>query len=428
MTEPVRAIVEIDSLVELEAAKVEKPSRLVIMGPRRGGPTVAQVRKILSPGGRVRFSGTSARIFADLDPGEPEQPIIGLDMIARSDARGLERALLSALPHADEIIIGIDGRSDEETRIVAEAYADAVWTFTAADIGLSDDDWKADKIHFANARNLGRGRIAAPWCLVIDSDEYIAQCQSDLRQRARDAGETAAFAPTVTTGEAEHQDRQRLSLTKFRWVMDTHNLLLMDKLGYIELPDCVIVQDLSLRAKDEVDRRNGQRNTAVIDGLAEEADKGNLNALFHLAKHKLGIHDEDGVRLAQDYRFRAEVHGPLAPQRAWLAIGSSFLYYEKEDFANAELWALRAMLDGPRIEAACVMGDIAEDQGDLDLALRWYEVACATRENDGLRWRALTELRWGRLAGIRRALGLPITGEPIRSPRREGMLVDRLNQ
>ncbi len=36
---------------------------------------------------------TQASIFADLDPGEPETPLVTLETIVRSDADGLERML-----------------------------------------------------------------------------------------------------------------------------------------------------------------------------------------------------------------------------------------------------------------------------------------------------------------------------------------------
>src|SRR4051812_27314127 len=96
-----------DDVRQLSVAPLAGPTRFVIANPRRGGPALALVRAALAPRGRLRFSGTPAKIFADLDPGPPETPLIAFDTIARSDADGLERAILSALPHVDQICIGV---------------------------------------------------------------------------------------------------------------------------------------------------------------------------------------------------------------------------------------------------------------------------------------------------------------------------------
>ena len=91
---------------ELAKAPLDKPVRLVCPNPQRGGPRIAALREALAPRGRVRISATPARTFIDFDPGEPEPPLVALDTIARSDAAGLERMLLSVLPHVDEVVLG----------------------------------------------------------------------------------------------------------------------------------------------------------------------------------------------------------------------------------------------------------------------------------------------------------------------------------
>ena len=101
-------------------------------------------------------------------------------MIARSDAAGLARAIKSARPYVDRVIVGVDGRSDDETFAMACRLADETWNFFAADVGLSPEAWSADRIDFAAARNLGRARVKTPWTLVIDSDEFL-EVSGDLR-------------------------------------------------------------------------------------------------------------------------------------------------------------------------------------------------------------------------------------------------------
>ena len=168
-----RTVVEVERIEGFAAVQLVEPARFVFISPLHGGPSLAQIRAALAPRGRLRLSGTAGRIFADFDPGPATEAVIALDTIVRSDAAGLERMLLSALPHVDEIVLGVDGRSDEATLRMAQAFGDCVYVFEGADIGLTKEEWKADKIHFANARNRGRVKVQAPWTLVVDADEYV---------------------------------------------------------------------------------------------------------------------------------------------------------------------------------------------------------------------------------------------------------------
>jgi len=407
-----RHIVELEDTVGLTDISFSEPVRLVFMSPRRGGPPVSAVRAALASKGKLRLSATALRLYADLDPGPAEAPIVALDTIARSDAEGLERMLHTVLPHVDEIVLGVDARSDEGTKEVARAYADTFFVFDAGDLGLTAAEWKADKIHFAKARNLGRGRVKAPWTFVIDTDEYV-DVEDDLRMALAAAPETAEAAETMlVVGGMTYDDHQRLARTHLRWHSGTHNQLPHG--GTDVVVNLVTVEDKTLREANENARRDTQRNRG-IEELIDDAAKGDLSAIFHLAKHR-AHHDDPGVaaKMAEDYRSRIEPHSVLADERAWLALAVAFRYYREDNLPEADRWAVRALLDGPRQVAFCLLGDIAEDQGDLARAAGWYECACAFTEKTKIKWPGVTELRWGRLAGIRMALaGTKVTDLPV---------------
>lgn len=329
---------------------------------------------------------------------------------------GLERMLLSAISHVDEIVIGVDGRSDEETLRVAQAYADCVFVFEGADIGMTPEEWEPGgknprgKIHFAAARNLGRARVRAPWTLVLDSDEHIL-ARVDIRSALTAARpDQGAFKIGIAIIEPDgkaifhSRDYQRIARTHYRWVSDTHNQLVCTNCSAPEDLDVEIAHDTSLRTLAEQTEREAQREVGIED-LVEQAAKGNLNALFHLAKHRAGAGDiEEAVRVVEDFRLRVEPNSGLAFQRQWVALGIAFRFYNADNPLEANRWACRALLDGPCIAAFCVLGDIAESEGDLPRALNWYEAACAVSDIRGITWPGVTETRWGRLGGIRRAL------------------------
>lgn len=410
-----REIIDLLGLDGVEDAPIENPARLVLPHPRHGGPSLLEIRRRLA-GRRYRITATPARVFIDVDPGEPEAPLIALETIARDDAAGLERMLLSVLPYVDEIVLGIDGRSKPDTLEVARRYADEVRVFTAADIGVTDEEWANNKIDFSKARNLGRARVKAPWTLVLDSDEFFVAGKDDIRELVRRADTDpaiASFKVPVVVGGALMEDAHRLARTRFRWERGTHNQLIRD--GRAEPIDARIVSDLSLRALDEQQRRTAQRDRG-IEEMIDDAAKGDLTAIFHLAKHRTYGSPEDftaAVKMIEDYRLRIEPHSILSDDRAWLAMGLAFRYYEEDNLDEADRWCCRALLDGPHVVAFCLLGDIAEGQGDLQRALRWYQAACAIDEVGKLHWPGITELRYARLSGIKKAIIDPTTAPRI---------------
>lgn len=411
-----RVTVELEDLTGVAEATFDVPVRLVFLNPRRGGPRVTDVRAALAPKGKLRLSGTPARIFADLDPGVPEEPLVTLDTIVRSDADGLERMLLTSLPHVDAVVLSVDGRSDDETGAVAAAYADDVEVFRASDIGMSAEAWDDNKIDFPAARNFGRRRVRTPWTLVVDSDEYIT-LSTDVRKEIKEQSTyyVGSFAPTIDIAGSKYRDPQRLARTQYIWLKSehgTHNQLVREA-GPKDI-DMIIVSDTRLRERAEQQRRDSQRDVGIADMVAAAA-RGDLSALFHVAKHKSESNDElaEAVRLTENYRLRCEPGSILAEDRAWLAMALAFKFYAIDDMQEANRWACRALLDGPSVAAFCVLGDVAEDEGKLQVALQWYQAACALEETGKIKWPGLTELRVGRLAGIQRALKDPETATTI---------------
>src|SRR6185436_14805442 len=81
-------------------------------------------------------------------------------MIARDEAPSIARALDSARPHVERMIV-LDTGSVDETPAIAAAHGADVYAF----------DWVND---FAAARNAALDRSDAAWNLVLDADEWIA--------------------------------------------------------------------------------------------------------------------------------------------------------------------------------------------------------------------------------------------------------------
>jgi glycosyltransferase involved in cell wall biosynthesis len=84
---------------------------------------------------------------------------LALVMIARDEARAIARALSSARPHVERMIV-LDTGSTDATREIARAEGAEVFEFA----------WTDD---FAAARNAALAHSDAAWNLVLDADEWI---------------------------------------------------------------------------------------------------------------------------------------------------------------------------------------------------------------------------------------------------------------
>jgi glycosyltransferase involved in cell wall biosynthesis len=80
-------------------------------------------------------------------------------MIARDEARGISRALVSVRAHVDRLIVLDTGSADETAAIAAGCGAEV------ASFAWTDD--------FAAARNAALARSDADWNLILDADEWI---------------------------------------------------------------------------------------------------------------------------------------------------------------------------------------------------------------------------------------------------------------
>ncbi len=95
-------------------------------------------------------------------------------MIAKDEARAIARALASARPHVDRLIV-LDTGSSDATREIAAAEGAEVRAFA----------WCDD---FAAARNAALAHSDADWNLILDADEWIEAGAEALASDALPAG------------------------------------------------------------------------------------------------------------------------------------------------------------------------------------------------------------------------------------------------
>ena len=146
-----------------------------------------------------------------------KRPTISLCMFARNEAATIRESIESVRPLCDEIVIGIDGTSSDDTEIIAAEYADVIYTF----------DWNGS---FSDARNLAMSKCAKEWLLIWDahewmSPEHVEKLRDKMWQVIGDDCPAIGFKLLMEDGAVGMQTR--LLKNKIGWKYDgtVHNQL-----------------------------------------------------------------------------------------------------------------------------------------------------------------------------------------------------------
>lgn len=68
-------------------------------------------------------------------------------------------------------------------------------------------------------------------------------------------------------------------------------------------------------------------------------------------------------------------------ERAWLALHLARAMHGALEFHEGRIWALRSLIDGPRIDALCLLGELAFKEENYKEAIGWYEAACGMKHS-----------------------------------------------
>ena len=127
--------------------------------------------------------------------------MIAAAIIARNEARSIERCLRSIAPYVDEIVL-VDTGSTDGTAAIAAACGARVERFA----------WCDD---FAAARNFTLDRVRSPWRLILDADEWLVHGGESLRA----LGSTSETPPFVGLAELRNEFDDSGSISMLRsWI------------------------------------------------------------------------------------------------------------------------------------------------------------------------------------------------------------------
>src|ERR1700744_4257402 len=104
--------------------------------------------------------------------GFPKAFTLSVTMPCRDEGADLEATLASFRGVADEIVIGIDPRTVDNTREVAEKYADVVFDIKDPE-GPKDDETPEGGVHFGWIRNQCMDKCTSDWIFITEGHERL---------------------------------------------------------------------------------------------------------------------------------------------------------------------------------------------------------------------------------------------------------------
>jgi SAM-dependent methyltransferase len=319
--------------------------------------TIPQIRRDYSKYGKVRFYswiGEKERIFFSIEMGNFVDEEITLVMIAKDEAKGIERAILSALPLVDRVIVSVDSKTQDDTAKIAKLYADE----------LKEHVWEDD---FSKARNFAQENVTSKWILFLDGHEYIEET-SHVRDFL--PFDVDGIFVTVRMESGMTFLFPRIYRKEIQFKNAVHNL--NECKTKRTVPDFVIVHDRENGQDEEaIKRRNAQREEMlprIMEGHLKE-DPKNTRALFHLGNYALMRED---TRAALKYYKRYMKCYKSVEEAYMVEINIGLVHASMQHYVRA-LWAFdRAdkLLPG-RWETARVIGGLYLMQQNYLKAANW---------------------------------------------------------
>lgn len=314
--------------------------------------------------------------------GYPKNFTLSMCLPCRDEAEDLEKVLASFRGVADEIVVGIDPRTTDNTWEVAEKYADIVFALVDPE-GPEGDKVPNGGVHFSWIRNQCMDKCTSEWIFMTEGHErLVSGWDALLALDQLDPRAEIGFVLRTGSGQQWAFPWLCRNKTKFRYKRQTHNELDYPAGTYVvQLPQ---VKTLHERVKDREQARHAQRkvqnrHTLMDDWLSNK----NANSLHYLGAEWREHNPDKAIEKLEQYLQLPKKNGP---QRYHTRLLLAKLYGQradrlraispesaKEDTKRAKEILLEATADDwQRIEHWIWLGDIACFEEKYEEALQWY--------------------------------------------------------
>lgn len=323
-------------------------------------------------GNRVRVEVLGPFLLAVVTP-EPKAFTMSVCFPARDEAADIERTLASFRGVADEMVIGIDPRSTDATREIAERYAEVV--FTLEDPAKSEDGSVPEKgVHFAWIRNQCMDRCTGEWIFMTEAHEHLL-CGQDALLHLEQVPAHARMVFVLRTGQNQQWGFPWLcrNAPDLRYVRSTHNILDYPVGTFVVR----MTQVKTLHARDHQNAvaRKEQRKIQNRITLLDDWMRNENEASLHYLGSEWRPYSE-AKSLDRFEEFLAHPKSKNGPMRYHTRLLMAKLYAKEDRLQDARRVLLDAVHDDwSRIEHWVYLGDLCYQQEKYEEALQFYRYA-----------------------------------------------------
>lgn len=292
---------------------------------------------------------------------------ISLCMIVKNEEDVLRRCLSSVEDLVEEIII-VDTGSEDRTKAIAQKFTDKIYDFT----------WEDD---FSAARNASFEKATMDYCMWLDADDVILEKDRALfleMKKGMSGVEDIVMLPYHTAFDEEGNPRflyYRERLIKnhagFAWEGEIHEVI--TPFGNIVYQEPAVTHK-KMKPGDSL------RNLRILEKKKKAGRKLPPRQQFYYGQELYFNHRySEAIQVLRDF---LEEPGAWLENKLEACRTLAFCYREtgREDLA-AEVLIKSLLLDVPRAELCCQIGDHFFQQGSYEQAVFWYETA-RTRKED----------------------------------------------
>lgn len=309
---------------------------------------------------------------------------LSVTMPCRDEAEDLEATLASFRAIADEIVIGVDPRTTDNTREVAAKYAEVVFDLITPE-GPNGDQTPEGGVHFGYIRNQCMDKCTGEWIFMSEGHERLVTGWEAL-QSLDQLPKITKIAFVLRTGNGQQWAFPWLCKNdpKIRYARQTHNILDYPAGTYaVQLPQ---VRTLHERVRDRELARYAQRKVQNRKTLMDDWVHNQNEASLHYLGAEWREHNPDkAIDRMEEYLQLPKKNGPMRYHTRLLL---SKLYSqrsskcepgskeEKEALAGARRVLMGCIDDDwSRTEHWIRLGDLAFLAENYEEALQWYRYA-----------------------------------------------------
>jgi len=294
-------------------------------------------------------------------------------MPVKDEEDDLEATLASFRGAADEMVIGVDPRSTDRSREIAEQYAEVVFELDSPE-GPKDKKMPDGGVHFSHIRNQCMDRCTKDWIFMTEGHERLFTGEDTLLRLGDILPNKAQIGMVLRQGTGQQWGFPWLCINdkRFRYTRSTHNILDYPVGSYmVKLPE---IRTMHERTKDKELARKEQRKVQNRKTLFEDwIVKGNEESLYYLGSEWREYDKKRAMARLEQYLQLPSKNGPMRYQ-ARLILAK--MQMQEGNLAEARTLLVGATQDDwSRVEHWVWLGDLAFDAENYEEALQFYRYA-----------------------------------------------------